>query len=231
MKQRARQMILTTRPNPCLVTLALLVFGWLVNYIMQKIGGLPFVIDLDAVSALDYQNIFRVDFAHAEFFPTALLAVYQILSIILSFGYISYLLRVARQETSGFGNLLDGFAVAWRALVLTVFINVLVSVASILLVIPGIIVSYMYSMATFLQMDHPDWSPMRCMQESRLMMRGHKWELFVLQLSFLGWQLLSMIPGAVVFVKPYVSLTETVFYEKLRGADAPSLPEESDDQG
>ena len=51
------------------------------------------------------------------------------------------------------------------------------------------------------------------------MMRGHKWELFVLQLSFLGWQILATIPVVSVFVKPYVSITETVFYENLRAAN------------
>ena len=81
-------------------------------------------------------------------------------------------------------------------------------------------------MASFLQVDHPDWSPVRCMRESRLMMRGHKWELFVLQLSFLGWQILATIPGVSIFVKPYVAFTETVFYENLRAPAAPQPPQE-----
>lgn len=223
MKQRARYLLATTRPHPCLVTLALLAFGWIVNYLAQKIGGQPILVDLNAVEALDFRNMVRIDLANTEFVPTAILIAFQLVIIILSFGYTGYLLRVVRGEASGVGNLLDGFGIAGRAIVLTIFIDVLVALASALLFVPGIILSYAYAMARRLQMDHPDWSPVRCMRESRYMMRGHKWDFFVLQFSFLGWFILATIPGASVFVKPYVSLAETVFYENLRAA-APQPP-------
>lgn len=223
MKQRARYLLATTRPHPCLVTLALLAFGWIVNYLAQKIGGQPILVDLNAVEALDFRNMVRIDLANTEFVPTAILIAFQLVIIILSFGYTGYLLRVVRGESSGVGNLLDGFGIAGRAIVLTIFIDVLVALASALLFVPGIILSYAYTMARRLQMDHPDWSPVRCMRESRYMMRGHKWDFFVLQLSFLGWFILATIPGVSVFVKPYVSLAETVFYENLRAA-APQPP-------
>lgn len=223
MKQRARYLLATTRPHPCLVTLALLAFGWIVNYLAQKIGGQPILVDLNAVEALDFRNMVRIDLANTEFVPTAILIAFQLVIIILSFGYTGYLLRVVRGEASGVGNLLDGFGIAGRAIVLTIFIDVLVALASALLFVPGIILSYAYAMARRLQMDHPDWSPVRCMRESRYMMRGHKWDFFALQLSFLGWFILATIPGVSVFVKPYVSLAETVFYENLRAA-APQPP-------
>lgn len=223
MKQRARYLLATTRPHPCLVTLALLAFGWIVNYLAQKIGGQPILVDLNAVEALDFRNMVRIDLANTEFVPTAILIAFQLVIIILSFGYTGYLLRVVRGESSGVGNLLDGFGIAGRAIVLTIFIDVLVALASALLFVPGIILSYAYAMARRLQMDHPDWSPVRCMRESRYMMRGHKWDFFVLQLSFLGWFILATIPGVSVFMKPYVSLAETVFYENLRAA-APQPP-------
>lgn len=223
MKQRARYLLATTRPHPCLVTLALLAFGWIVNYLAQKIGGQPILVDLNAVEALDFRNMVRIDLANTEFVPTAILIAFQLVIIILSFGYTGYLLRVVRGEASGVGNLLDGFGIAGRAIVLTIFIDVLVALASTLLFVPGIILSYAYAMARRLQMDHPDWSPVRCMRESRYMMRGHKWDFFVLQLGFLGWFILATIPGVSVFVKPYVSLAETVFYENLRAA-APQPP-------
>ena len=225
MKQRARYLLATTRPHPCLVTLALLAFGWIVNYLAQKIGGQPILVDLNAVEALDFRNMVRIDLANTEFVPTAILIAFQLVIIILSFGYTGYLLRVVRGEASGVGNLLDGFGIAGRAIVLTIFIDVLVALASALLFVPGVILSYAYAMARRLQMDHPDWSPVRCMRESRYMMRGHKWDLFVLQLSFLGWLILATIPGVSVFVKPYVSLAETAFYENLRAA-APQPPDD-----
>ena len=225
MKLRARSLILTNppRPHPCLVTLALLAFIWIVNYLAQKIGGQPILIDLNAVEALDYENMIRIELSNTEFVPTAILLLFQLVFIILSYGYTAYTLHVVRGEPSGYGNLLDGFGIAWRAVALTLLIDALVMVASVALLVPGLILSYAYGMAPYLQVDHPGWSPIRCMRESRIMMRGHKWDLFVLQLSFLGWQILATIPGVSVFVKPYVSLTETVFYENLRVSN-PQLP-------
>ena len=165
----------------------------------------------------------RIELSNTEFVPTAILLLFQLVFIILSYGYTAYTLQVVRGEPSGYGNLLDGFGIAWRAVALTLLTDALVMVASVALLVPGLILSYAYGMAPYLQVDHPDWSPIRCMRESRIMMRGHKWDLFVLQLSFLGWQILATIPGVSVFVKPYVSLTETVFYENLRVSN-PQLP-------
>ena len=132
MKLRARSLILTNppRPHPCLVTLALLAFIWIVNYLAQKIGGQPILIDLNAVQKLDYQNMIRIDFANAELVPTTILILFQLVDIVLSYGYIAYQLRVVRGEASGFGNLLDGFAITGRAIALTLLIDALVMVAS-----------------------------------------------------------------------------------------------------
>ena len=225
MKLQARSLLVTTRPHPCFVTLALLAFGWIVNYLAQRIGGQPLMLDLNAVADMDVRNMVRINLEGIDFTATGILLAFELVIIILSFGYTGYLLRVVRGEPSGFGNLLDGFGIAGRAIVLTLLIDMLVAFASALLFVPGVILSYAYSMAYRLQMDHPDWPPVRCMRESRYMMRGHKWELFLLQMSFLGWLILATIPGISVFVKPYVSLAETVFYENLR-AVAQQPPQE-----
>ena len=118
------------------MTLALLAFIWIVNYLAQKIGGQPILIDLNAVQKLDYQNMIRIDFANAEFVPTAILILFQLVDIVLSYGYIAYQLRVVRGEASGFGNLLDGFTITGRAIALTLLIDALVMVASAALLVP-----------------------------------------------------------------------------------------------
>ena len=139
MKLRARSLIDSTRPHPCLVTLALLAFIWIVNYLAQKIGGQPILIDLNAVEALDYENMIRIELSNTEFVPTAILLLFQLVFIILSYGYTAYTLHVVRGEPSGYGNLLDGFGIAWRAVALTLLIDALVMVASVALLVPGLI--------------------------------------------------------------------------------------------
>ncbi len=230
-KLRARMILATTRPHPCLVTLVLLAFGWITSYLVQIIGGSPFLIDLYALSEGDIANIFVFDPSNMSLIPTAFWIVFQILNLLLSFGYTGYTLLAVRTQPSGFGSLLDGFGIAWRAIVLTIFTDAILIVGYMLLIVPGFVLTYCYSMAPKILMDHPDWSSIRCMRESRLMMRGHKWALFRLHLSFIFWILLTLFPGVSVFVKPFVSLAEAVFYQDLCGGQTVSQESPSDAGG
>lgn len=65
---------------------------------------------------------------------------------------------------------------------------------TLLLIVPGIIASYRYAMAQYLLCTHPEMGVMEAIQESKAYMKGRKWRLFCLQLSFIGWQLLSLLP-------------------------------------
>ena len=87
----------------------------------------------------------------------------------------------------------------------------------LLLIIPGIIKSYSYSMTNFIAEDNPELSPMECIDRSMAMMKGHKWELFVLELSFIGWALLCVLTLFIgyLWLVPYMQMTFTKFYEKI----------------
>lgn len=83
------------------------------------------------------------------------------------------------------------------------------------LYIPMFIVSYFYRLADYFMLDNPGMSCVQCLTMSRMAMRGHKWELFRLDLSFIGWYLLSVIPFAALWVQPYVKITEAAYYNAL----------------
>lgn len=90
---------------------------------------------------------------------------------------------------------------------------------SLLLVVPGIIAAYRYRQALYLLLDHPEKSAWQCLRESAAVMRGHKWELFVLDLSFLGWMLLSALFAPVsIWLDPYRAITNANYYNRLVGA-------------
>ena len=71
-------------------------------------------------------------------------------------------------------------------------------------------------MALFLLLEHPELTPAQCIEESKRMMNGHKSELFSLDLSFLGWLILSIIPFVSAYVTPYMQLTYAGFYDSLK---------------
>ena len=90
---------------------------------------------------------------------------------------------------------------------------------SLLFVIPGIIMTYAYSMAYFIKADHPEYGWQQCLSESKAMMKGHKWDLFVLDLSFLGWMILSSFCFGIgsLWVTAWQNAARAEFYNELSG--------------
>lgn len=108
-----------------------------------------------------------------------------------------------------------------RFLVAGLFIMLISMVAAIFtLGIGAIIVKYMYCMVPYLLHDYPELTPREAMKISREMMSGQKWNIFILDLTFIGWILLSILTAGlgVIFVEPYISTARAVFYEDLKAA-------------
>ncbi|HOK48613.1 MAG TPA: DUF975 family protein [Sedimentibacter sp.] len=89
---------------------------------------------------------------------------------------------------------------------------------ALLLIIPGIIKSYAYRMVPYILADNPDLGADKAITLSRKMMDGNKFNLFVMELSFLGWYLLGILAFGIgfLFVNPYYNATEAQLYLVLR---------------
>lgn len=89
---------------------------------------------------------------------------------------------------------------------------------TLLLIIPGIIKSYAYRMVPYILADNPSIGYNRAIQLSNEMTHGHKFDMFILDLSFLGWELLGLLACCigVIFVLPYVDMTGAQLYLILR---------------
>ncbi len=95
--------------------------------------------------------------------------------------------------------------------------SIFVFLWSLLFVIPGIIKSFGYAMCFYIKAEHPDYDWKRCLSESEALMQGHKMELFVLELSFLGWMIVGSLACGIgtLWVAPYMQCTSANFYAKL----------------
>lgn len=93
----------------------------------------------------------------------------------------------------------------------------LVLLGMVLLIVPGVIAHYNYALVPYLLADDPTMSPGEALRTSRIMMRGHRWELFLLRLSFFGWILLSIVTVAVggCFLSAYRRTAVADFYRSL----------------
>lgn len=87
-----------------------------------------------------------------------------------------------------------------------------------LFIIPGIVKSYSYSLVPFILAENPSLSPNQAITLSRKMTRGHKWNMFILDVSFWGWYLLGAMLFFVgmLFVTPYYNSTRAQLYLALR---------------
>ena len=88
---------------------------------------------------------------------------------------------------------------------------------SLLLIVPGIIAHYRYAMAQFILCDYPDMNAHQAIEESKELMKGHKMELFKLELSFAPWCLLCIATLGIgfIFLKPYINSAKVAFYREL----------------
>ena len=91
----------------------------------------------------------------------------------------------------------------------------------LLFIIPGIVKSYSYAMTPYILLDNPELGAKEAITESRKMMKGHKMELLLLDLSFIGWIFLSMFTCGtlLLYVIPYKQASRAEFYRTLKGDD------------
>ena len=83
----------------------------------------------------------------------------------------------------------------------------------------GIIKHYEYSMIPFILAENPKIGRKKAFMLSKQMMRNNKWKLFLLDLSFLGWRLVSLLTLGILdflLVNPYMAGCKTEFYFSLR---------------
>ncbi len=137
----------------------------------------------------------------------------------LEVGVQHYFLE-STQMRFNLGSIFHGFATGrYRNVVTAMFLrNIYQFLWTLLLIIPGIVKSYSYSMLPYLLSENPGIPPSRALEMSMAITDGHKWQMFFLDLSFIGWYLLGAIAFGVgvLFVNPYYHTTQAQLYVALR---------------
>ena len=130
-------------------------------------------------------------------------------------GYRFFILNQTAQP--GIGTLLDGFRSGhYVNIVLAMFLrDLFTALWSLLLVVPGIVKHYEYLMVPYIISENPAMDYKEAFQISKQMMDGEKMEAFIMDLSFLGWYLLSAVTCgllAIFYVNPYVQASFAEMY-------------------
>ena len=140
-------------------------------------------------------------------------------SNVVTAGVNGWLMRYWRGVTPPFGDLFATFR-TYASVVKTMFLRGLYTFLwSLLFVIPGIIKDLAYSMVPYIISENPNLTSGQALKISIKMTDGYKGDLFVLGLSFIGWNMLSALTGGilgVLYVNPYIGLTYAGMYDQLK---------------
>lgn len=141
----------------------------------------------------------------------------------LSMGVILVYLNMTYGKPPVVEDALNGARFLGKSWWLNFLISFFTALWSMLFVIPGIIKSLSYSLAFYVLADNPHMTAREALNESKRMMHGHKMELFVMQLSFIGWYILCMFTFflPIFYVIPYHNTSIANFYQYVKQVTPP----------
>lgn len=141
-------------------------------------------------------------------------------------GHAKYLLDQHDARELNVGTLFSQFHQYGNGFCLALLTGLYTFLWTLLFIIPGIIATFSYAMAPFIQVEHPEYTASESLRASKEMMRGHKWELFCLSISFIGWAILCAFTLGIgsIFLNAYQSAAIAAFYRDL---SAPQIAPEA----
>lgn len=137
---------------------------------------------------------------------------------ILSIAAINVYLQMSRSPAPvSFSGFIEGLNNWWRGTLTALWQFLWITLWSMLFFIPGIIKSIAYSQTMFIVGEYKDISITKAMRISITITQGHKTDLFLTYLSFIGWGILAAIPAGLgfIFLEPYYKMTMTNVYHAL----------------
>ena len=139
-------------------------------------------------------------------------------AISLSLIYIHFRIAADPSYRPRVGDLFNGFSNFWPFLKAMLLSSLYVFLWSLLFLIPGIIKALAYSQVPYIVAENPNMPVRDALRLSERMMMGRKWEYFVLNLSFMGWALLSLptLGLITIWLEPYMQMTMINFYSDCK---------------
>lgn len=218
-KAEAKELVRTGRVSPILVTAVMLVIVNVLNEVisLMEYGTLSVVYLKDTVEhILQYGEMYIT----AE--PTISLPVRTFATVLVSLvatvihaGYYVYCMGIRRREETPISALANGLGIAGKVIWCDIVVTVKVVLWSMLFYIPGLIAIYRYRFALLNIINDPGLSATQAIALSCEQTRGMKMDLFVLDLSFIGWRFLSLLTFGIldIWLTPYITLSDLGYYE------------------
>ena len=149
--------------------------------------------------------------------------VFSLLLVPAEVGYISYMLKFIRGQEYGIEELKAFYSKITVLIVMNILIFIFVFLGTLALIIPGIILAFGYTMVFYIFVDNQELGAKEYLDKSKEMMRGYKMNYFLFSLSFIGWILLCVLIVPMIWVVPYMTTAQTIYYEELKKLKAEEI--------
>lgn len=178
---------------------------------------------------------FNINYDTLQYFPEpvrerilVVLSVMAVISLVMGvinfaiggavqLGYCKFLLNLQDNRPASLKDLFSEMDRWLDALVMNFLRSLFIALWTMLFIIPGIIATYRFAMAPFIMLEKPHLSPLEVLRESKEMMHGNKMDLFLLNLSFIGWAFLCVLTLGIgsLWLVPYMNASYASFYRFL----------------
>ncbi len=132
----------------------------------------------------------------------AVLVIWLIVTAIIGgagkLGYAKFNLNLVDRNQAAFSDLFSQFDRLGTGFCMNFLSGLYIFLWSLLFIIPGIVKAYSYAMTPYILAEHPEMTANEAITESRYIMHGNKWRLFCLEFSFIGWELLCIVPSLIL---------------------------------
>lgn len=218
LKREAKDIVRNARASAYVCTLLYVIIVYVLDTVRVYVSG-SLVADLQALAPELELPAFLL--LPASFNPLVVLFVTiltTLLASVISAGYAIYHLGVRRGEEMAYSTLFDGFSFVGKVILLDVIMSIFITLGTILFVIPGVIMAYRYRFALYNLCENPEISVMEAMGMSSRQTYGHKIDLFVLDMTFFGWQLLCTLTMGIanIWVTPYIMQTQLGYFQQIK---------------
>ena len=141
------------------------------------------------------------------------------LGSIISTGYAKFNLQLIEKRPASFDSLFAYFDY-WRTMIAASFLQTLyILLWMLLFILPGIAAAYSYAMTPYILAENPNLTASEAIRRSKEMMDGNRMDLFILELTFIGWELLCILTLGIgnLWLGPYKAAARAAFYKELTG--------------
>ena len=229
LKAGARNLILENAPKLFFVSIIYVIIGAVISELSIRLPGTEPAFDQMFDSLMEgEQPDYGLFFDHLRPSGAALALLLWLLGSVIHVGFMNYCLKKSRKQDADYKDIFDAFAFFVKIMLIQIITTVLIFLWSILFFIPGIVAYYRYRQAYYILLDNPNKGVINCINESKRLMHGNKINLFLLDLSFLGWHIIDfmtillipspfMFPIISIWLSPYIGLSRAAFYNHQTG--------------